>query len=238
MILRKSNWIADLLVMFVICISLVTMQLGCSKSEKDSKSAEATIKKGTDTIFKSWDRTSETGILLKKFVEEYGLPLKPKSIWVKDNDKDVYFLLEIPDLAKTLSTIKGPKIFLNLYIDSDSNPLTGVQNMDIGGVNVSGFDFDISFSVMVYVDPVKSVIICRVQKWDQERETFSGKLEWCTNFNKSFTEKTEGDFVQLSIPRSILEIGRNVKNIRVAFALPESKYISGFDPITTLIMKK
>ena len=188
-------------------------------------------------ILRSWNRTHDNEIQFQKSVMEYGLPLQPKVVWVKCKGNDVYFLLEIPNLVNVLSTIKSPIIFLNLYIDSDSNPQTGVQAKDIGGVKVSGFDYDVSFSVLVYAEPTKPVVVCRVQKWDQGRKTFSGKLNWGTRFDKSFTEKSAGEFVQLSIPESILEIAKNAKNIRIAFDVSKSKYISGFNPIRTIVLK-
>lgn len=244
--MSKKNFIPQLFRLMISILLLTGCQASStepvSENQPDDQTAEQQSapeeEKSPGGLLKGWKLTSENELPVKQAVAQYGTVAEVQSVWMMYDNQDIYFLLQIPGLENILSTNTEPDIFLDFYFDADQNLETGNNQLMAGNTPVQGYDTNVSFSLVVYIDPVSSEPNAQVSKWEAGSNTFSGMLDWGTRFNKDFTTEKEGDYVQMTVPRSILEVIAEDGTVRAAFTILEAAFNDGAVMEKTLKLEK
>ncbi|MFZ1963604.1 MAG: hypothetical protein WAU78_09095 [Roseiarcus sp.] len=186
---------------------------------------------GQTDVPTGWD-TNMPSINVAEAASEAG-PIFPQRVWIKRDPDRTYILIETKGLKEYLQAAKGPDLFLSLYFESDGK--IGSSGKTVAGQEISGFDVSADFSTMQVRENdggISAVLNCQVSQWDGKQ--FSGDITWGTRFNSSMSALASGDYASFTIPRSILDVSPKRTPARVAFALPDAKYVQGKSVIVNL----
>ncbi len=181
-----------------------------------------------------WDIKAPS-INIAEAVSQAGMAVFPQRVWIKRDSQWTHVLIETKGLKEYLQAAKGPKGFLTLFFDSDGDAKTGSSGEKVAGQEISGFDVSADFSTMLVRSKdgkVSSVLNCQVAKWDGKQ--FSGDISWGTQFNKKMSAVATGDYASFTVPRSILDVSPKTMPARIAFSLPNAKYVEGKSVSVTL----